>query len=91
MLKEFVAAKMIGNPTWPAKATSVSFYLAAAERLAVSKLDEASSITAAGLLHMMHTMKRILRVVGDSNSTSLILCHLPFYVQLKFVDLKILS
>ena len=57
--------------------------------LVVSKLDEASLIMAAGRLHMMHTIKRILRVAGDSKSTSLIPCHLYFYVQLKLVDLKL--
>ena len=37
-----------------------------AELLAVFKLDEASLIMAADRLYMTHTMKRILRVVGDS-------------------------
>ena len=52
--------------------------------LAVSKLDEAISIMAAGRLHMTHTIKCILRVAGDSKNTSSIRSHLHFYVQLKF-------
>ena len=62
-----------------------------AKLLAVSTLDEASSIMAAERLHMTHTIKHSLRVPGDSKSTNSILCHLQIYVQLKFVDLKILS
>ena len=61
------------------------------ELLAVSKLDEASSIMAVGRLHMTHTMKRILRVAEDSKSRSSITSHLHFNIHLKFVDLKILS
>ena len=61
-----------------------------AELLAVSKLDEANSIMAAGRLQMTHTVKRILRVAGDSKNTSSIPSHSHFYGQLKFVDLKIL-
>ena len=49
-----------------------------AELLAVSVFDEASSIMAAGRLHMTHTMKDILRMAGDLKSASSIPSH--FYV-----------
>ena len=45
---------------------------------------------AAGRLYMTRIVKR-LKMAGDSKNTSSIPSHLHFYVQLKFVDLKILS